>query len=388
MRPLSILGSTGSIGTQALQVVRQLQQADTGKVSIAGLAAGSNAELLIAQAREFCPRVVAVGDAGKYSQVKAALADLPIEVCCGEEGLIHVATLPEVQTVLAAIVGFAGLKPTMAAIEASKDIALANKETLVVAGHLFTDAVRQRGVQLLPVDSEHNAIYQCLVGESLGSVHRLLLTASGGPFRGYTGAQLATVTRAQALRHPNWEMGAKITIDSASLMNKCLEVIEARWLFDIPVDRIDIVVHPQSIVHSLVEFVDGSLKAQLGMPDMRVPIQYALTWPQRVPAPWPRFDFTRYPQLTFETPDAASFRSVGYARHVLEQKGNMPCILNAANEVAVELFLQERIEFTRIYDLIEQAMTHVTHIPEPSLEELLQTDAETRTLLQARAVTS
>jgi 1-deoxy-D-xylulose-5-phosphate reductoisomerase len=309
-------------------------------------------------------------------------------VLAGPEGLAQGATLPQVQTVLAAIVGFAGLQPTMAAVEAGKDIALANKETLVVAGSLFTERVKARGVQLLPVDSEHNALHQCLLGEDPAGIHRLVLTASGGPFRGYSAQQLATVSRAQALKHPNWDMGAKITIDSASLMNKCLEVIEARWLFDIPVERIDMVVHPQSIVHSLVEFVDGSLKAQMGMPDMRVPIQYALTFPQRVQASWPRFDFTRYPQLTFEQPDPAAFRSVGYAKAVLAKGGNLPCVLNAANEVAVQAFLQERIGFTQIYDLIETALAKASYLPQPTLEDLLDTDAHTRASMQAQSVTS
>lgn len=384
VKQIAILGSTGSIGTQALEVVQQHPQ----RLQVAGLAAGSNAELLIAQARTHRPACVAIGDAAKYAQVRDALADLPITVLAGPEGLAQVATLPQVQTVLAAIVGFAGLQPTMAAVEAGKDIALANKETLVVAGSLFTERVKARGVQLLPVDSEHNALHQCLLGEDPAGIHRLVLTASGGPFRGYSAQQLATVSRAQALKHPNWDMGAKITIDSASLMNKCLEVIEARWLFDIPVERIDMVVHPQSIVHSLVEFVDGSLKAQMGMPDMRVPIQYALTFPQRVQASWPRFDFTRYPQLTFEQPDPAAFRSVGYAKAVLAKGGNLPCVLNAANEVAVQAFLQERIGFTQIYDLIETALAKASYLPQPTLEDLLDTDAHTRASMQAQSVTS
>jgi 1-deoxy-D-xylulose-5-phosphate reductoisomerase len=384
LKQIAILGSTGSIGTQALEVVQQHPQL----LQVAGLAAGSNAELLIAQARTHRPACVAIGDATKYARVRDALADLPIAVLAGPEGLAQVATLPQVHTVLAAIVGFAGLQPTLAAVEAGKDIALANKETLVVAGSLFTERVKARGVQLLPVDSEHNALHQCLLGEDPAGIHRLVLTASGGPFRGYSAQQLATVSRAQALKHPNWDMGAKITIDSASLMNKCLEVIEARWLFDIPVERIDMVVHPQSIVHSLVEFVDGSLKAQMGMPDMRVPIQYALTFPLRVQAGWPRFDFTRYPQLTFEQPDPAAFRSVGYAKAVLAQGGNLPCVLNAANEVAVQAFLQERIGFTQIYDLIETALAKATYLPQPTLEDLLATDAHTRASMQAQSVTS
>lgn len=376
---IALLGSTGSIGTQALEVVRQQPH-----LQVSSLVAGRNAELLIQQALEFRPRLAVVGSEEQYATVRDALAHLPIEVMCGLEGMIAAATLPEVDVVLGAIVGFAGLQPTLAAIAAGKDIALANKETLVVAGQLVMEQVRQKGVALLPVDSEHSALFQCLVGEPASRIHKLVLTASGGPFRGYSAEQLAQVTKAQALKHPNWDMGAKITIDSASMMNKGLEVIEAHWLFDIPLQQIEVVVHPQSILHSLVEFVDGSWKAQLGLPDMRVPIQYALTYPDRLPSPNPRFDFAQYPQLTFEQVDTRIFRSLELAAEAIRQGGNLPCILNAANEVAVQAFLEEKIRFTQIFDLVEQAMQQQAHLPQPTLEDLLATDADTRALVRAR----
>ncbi|MCE3007966.1 MAG: 1-deoxy-D-xylulose-5-phosphate reductoisomerase [Bacteroidetes bacterium] len=374
---IALLGSTGSIGTQALEVVAAHPQ-----LRVSSLAAGRNLDLLVAQARRFRPSLVVIGDESRYAELTAALADLPgIRTAAGLQGMIEAATLPEVDTVLGAIVGFAGLQPTLAAIEAGKQIALANKETLVVAGELVMQRVRARGVQLLPVDSEHSAIFQCLQGEPAHRVQKLVLTASGGPFRGYDTQRLAQVSRAQALKHPNWEMGAKITIDSASMMNKGLEVIEARWLFDLPQDQIEVVVHPQSILHSLVAFVDGSWKAQLGLPDMRVPIQYALSYPDRLPHAQPDepgFSFANYPQLTFEPVDHSVFRSLDFAAEVLRDGGNRPCVLNAANEVAVQAFLEEKIRFTQLYDLVEAALHRVPAIPNPQLEDLLLTDAETR----------
>jgi 1-deoxy-D-xylulose-5-phosphate reductoisomerase len=374
-RNLSILGSTGSIGTQALEVVRQ----HPDRFRAVALTAGRNHELLIAQALEFNPSLVVITNETAYGFVKEALAGTPIEVVTSAEGLIQAAALAEVNLVLTALVGFAGLAPTLAALEAGKDIALANKETLVVAGEQVMALAKAKQLRILPVDSEHSAIYQCLVGEPIGSIEKIILTASGGPFRGYSAAQLEQVTLAQALKHPNWSMGSKITIDSASMMNKGLEVIEARWLFDVPPEQIEIVVHPQSIVHSLVEFVDGSLKAQLGLPDMRLPIQYALGLPERLQNEFPRFSFRNYPSLTFEEVDVTVFRTVGLAYEALRRGGNAACILNAANEAAVAAFLNERIRFVDIFRLLELAMTKVSFEAHPSIEALYATDKESRT---------
>ncbi|MDU0371058.1 1-deoxy-D-xylulose-5-phosphate reductoisomerase [Hymenobacter endophyticus] len=372
---VSLLGSTGSIGTQALDVVR----AQPGRFQVTALSAQSNADLLIAQAREFQPAAVVIGDEAKYQQVREALAGQPeTEVLAGAEALTEVAARPDADVVLTAMVGYAGLLPTVAAIRAGKDIALANKETLVVAGQLITGLVQEHGVQLLPVDSEHSAIFQCLVGEEQNPIEKIILTASGGPFRGRTREQLAQVTKAQALKHPNWDMGAKITIDSASLMNKGLEVIEAKWLFNLRNEQIDVVVHPQSIIHSLVQFEDGSLKAQLGLPDMKLPIQYALGYPRRLANQFPRFSFLDYPQLTFEQPDTTAFRNLALAFEALKRGGNAACILNAANEIAVAAFLRDEIGFLEMSDVVESSLARVSYLATPSLDDYVLTDQETR----------
>ncbi|RSK35519.1 1-deoxy-D-xylulose-5-phosphate reductoisomerase [Hymenobacter metallilatus] len=376
---VSLLGSTGSIGTQALDVVR----AQPGRFQVTALSAQSNAALLIAQAREFRPAAVVIGEESKYQQVREALAAQPeTEVLAGAAALTEVAARPDTDVVLTAMVGYAGLLPTVAAIRAGKDIALANKETLVVAGQLITGLVREHGVQLLPVDSEHSAIFQCLVGEERNPIEKIILTASGGPFRGRTREQLAQVTKAQALKHPNWDMGAKITIDSASLMNKGLEVIEAKWLFGLQNEQIDVVVHPQSIIHSLVQFEDGSLKAQLGLPDMKLPIQYALGYPQRLPNQFPRFSFLDYPQLTFEQPDTTAFRNLALAFEALRQGGNAACILNAANEIAVAAFLRDEIGFLEMSEVVESSLARVSYLATPSLDDYVLTDQETRRVAQ------
>lgn len=372
---VALLGSTGSIGTQALDVLR----AQPGRFVVSALSAQSNAELLVAQAREFRPVAVVIGDESRYAQVREALANQPeTEVLAGANALAEVAGRPDTDVVLTAMVGYAGLLPTVAAIKAGHDIALANKETLVVAGQLITELVREHNVKLLPVDSEHSAIFQCLVGEEQNPIEKIILTASGGPFRGRTREQLAQVTRAQALRHPNWEMGAKITIDSASLMNKGLEVIEAKWLFDLRDEQVEVVVHPQSIIHSLVQFEDGSLKAQLGLPDMKLPIQYALGYPQRLPNNFPRFSFLNYPQLTFEPADTTAFRNLGLAFEAMRRGGNAPCILNAANEIAVAAFLRDEIGFLQMSDVVETSLARVSYLAAPTLADYVATDQETR----------
>ena len=379
VKNIAILGSTGSIGTQALQVIGQNPKLFRAYV----LTALSNADLLIEQANSFLPEYVIIADEAKYPQVKAALAHLPVKVLAGYSAICELVTLPEVDTVLTALVGFAGLEPTIAAIKAGKTIALANKETLVVAGELITDLAKQHGVKILPVDSEHSAIFHCLAGEEGNSVEKLIITASGGPFRGKSSDFLATVTRAQALNHPNWVMGAKITIDSASLMNKGLEVIEAKWLFDVAIEQIEVVVHPQSIIHSMVQFEDGSIKAQMGLPDMRLPIQYALAYPERIKNNFKRFDFLNYPNLTFEKPDVATFRNLALAYEALNKAGNMPCIINAANEVAVAGFLNGEVGFLHMSDVIEACMQKITFMPKPQLADYLNTDKETRILAQS-----
>ena len=373
-RGIAVLGSTGSIGTQALEVIREQKES----LHVEVLSANSSADLLVAQALEFRPNAVVIGDDSKWKQVNDALFDHGIKVYSGNEALEQVVETDGIDMVLTAMVGAAGLKPTMRAISAGKHIALANKETLVVAGELVMKAAQQRGVAIHPVDSEHSAIYQCLAGETHNPIEKVILTASGGPFRGRSLASLEGVTKADALRHPNWEMGAKITIDSASLMNKGLEVIEAKWLFDVDADQIDVVVHPQSIVHSCVQFEDGSIKAQLGLPDMKLPIQYALTFPRRLANDFPRFNFMEHPSLTFEQPDTETFRNLALAFAALKEGGNAPAILNAANEVAVARFLKEDIEFLDLPRVVEHALGKVSHQPQHSLEDLLASDQEAR----------
>ena len=373
-RGIAVLGSTGSIGTQALDVIRE--QRDALHVEV--LSAHNNADLLVKQALEFKPNVVVIGNEGKWKEVNDALFDLGIKVYSSADALEQVVETDGIDMVLTAMVGAAGLKPTMRAIQAGKHIALANKETLVVAGELVMAAARKRGVDIHPVDSEHSAIYQCLAGEFHNPIEKVILTASGGPFRGRDLASLEGVTKTDALKHPNWDMGAKITIDSASLMNKGLEVIEAKWLFDVDPDQIDVVVHPQSIVHSCVQFTDGSIKAQLGLPDMKLPIQYALTYPRRLANAFPRFSFMDYPELTFEQPDAKTFRNLALAFDALRTGGNAPAVLNAANEIAVIRFLRDELTFLDLPRVVEQALERMTWMSKPSLDDLVASDAEAR----------
>lgn len=373
MKKIAILGSTGSIGTQTLNVVRR--HGDLFAVEV--LCAGSNADLLVAQALEFNPNAVVIADESKYEQVRKALAATDIKVFAGEAAIEDLMTMESIDIVVAAIVGFAGLRPTLKALECGKPVALANKETMVVAGSIVTAAAMRHKVPILPVDSEHSAIFQCLVGEC-SPVDKILLTASGGPFRGYSRERLASVTVEQALHHPNWSMGRKVTVDSATLMNKGLEVIEARWLFGVDANDIEVVVHPQSVVHSMVQFSDGSIKAQLGVPTMETPIQYALTFPERVESHLPRLDFADYPSLTFEKPDRSAFRCLDLAYRAIAQGGNMPCVMNAANEVAVQRFLGGVIGFLDIADVVEHAMQTAPFVADPSLADLLATDAEIR----------
>ena len=374
MKKLAILGSTGSIGTQALDVV----SAHPDEFSVEVLTAHSNADLLISQALKYKVNSVVIGDESKYETVKNALWEAGVKVYAGAKALEQIVESTEVEMVLTALVGAAGLRPTINAIEAGKQIALANKETLVVAGDLVTKLARQKGVNIYPVDSEHSAIFQCLAGEWDNKIEKIYLTASGGPFRGKSKEELATVTKAQALKHPNWDMGAKITIDSASLMNKGLEVIEAKWLFNLQPDQIDVIVHPQSIIHSIVQFEDGSMKAQMGLPDMKLPIQYALGYPKRLAADFPRFNFMNYPQLTFEQPDRETFRCLNLAFDAMKQGGNMACIMNAANEIAVALFLQDKIGFLQIADVVERTMEKAAFIAQPSLDDFIASDDEAR----------
>ncbi|GIV40436.1 MAG: 1-deoxy-D-xylulose 5-phosphate reductoisomerase [Thermonema sp.] len=373
-RRVAILGSTGSIGTQALEVIRE--QADYLEVEV--LTAHNNVDLLIEQSIAFQPNAVVIGNPAHYDKLKEALAPYPVKVYAGEKALCQIVEMDSIDIVLTAMVGFAGLRPTIHAIEAGKPIALANKETLVVAGAYITRLARERGVNIYPVDSEHSAIFQCLVGEFHNPIEKIILTASGGPFRGYSREQLAGVRKEQALKHPNWNMGAKITIDSATLMNKGLEVIEAKWLFGLSPEQIEVVVHPQSIIHSMVQFEDGSIKAQMGLPDMKLPILFALSYPLRYRTSFPRFDFTAYPQLTFEQPDLQAFPCLRLAYEALRQGGNMPCVLNAANEVAVAAFLQDQIDFLDIPVLIESCMQRMDYIADPSPEDYFATDRQTR----------
>lgn len=371
---IAILGSTGSIGTQALEVIA----AHPDKFVAEVLTAQNNAGLLISQALKFQPNAVVIGRDDLYEQVRDALLPHDIKVYAGEKALASVVEMESIDIVLTALVGYAGLQPTIRAIEAGKHIALANKETLVVAGELVTNLAQEKGVNIYPVDSEHSAIFQCIVGEFHNPIEKIILTASGGPFRGKSREELLAVTKAQALKHPNWDMGAKITIDSASLMNKGLEVIEAKWLFGLKPGQVEVVVHPQSIIHSMVQFTDSSIKAQMGLPDMRLPIQFALSYPERIKADFPRLNFMDYPQLTFEQPDMKTFPNLGLAFDALERGGNAPCILNAANEIAVAEFLQDKVGFLGMSDIIAECLQSVSFVQKPTLEDYIATDGETR----------
>jgi 1-deoxy-D-xylulose-5-phosphate reductoisomerase len=375
---IAILGSTGSIGTQALDVIGA--NPDLFRAYI--LTAQTSADLLIAQALQFDPAYAIICDESKYQYVKDSLANTSVKVLAGINAITEIVTHPEIHTVLTAMVGFAGLEPTIAAIKAGKEIALANKETLVVAGELITGLAEQHNVKILPVDSEHSAIFQCLAGEENNPIEKIILTASGGPFRGKSPDFLANVMREDALKHPNWVMGAKITIDSASLMNKGLEVIEAKWLFGLETEQIDVIVHPQSIVHSMVQFEDGSIKAQMGLPDMKLPIQYAFTYPNRLKNTFKRFNFTDYPNLSFEKADTKTFRNLAIAYEALKQGGNMPCIINAANEIVVKGFLDNQIGFLAMSDIIETCMQSINFLAHPRLDDYLNTDKETRIFAQ------
>ncbi|MCC6600906.1 MAG: 1-deoxy-D-xylulose-5-phosphate reductoisomerase [Crocinitomicaceae bacterium] len=374
MKRIAILGSTGSIGTQALEVIA----AHPCDFSLEVLTANENADLLIKQALQFKPNSVVIGDEKKYISVKEVLWNEGIKVFAGKQALNQIVESTEIDTVLTAVVGAAGLEPTLNAIKSKKNIALANKETLVVAGALITETARKNGVNIYPVDSEHSAIFQCLSGEWHNPIEKIYLTASGGPFRGKMREDIISVTPQQALKHPNWGMGQKITIDSATMMNKGLEVIEAHWLFNLNPKQIEVIIHPQSIIHSIVQFEDGSMKAQMGLPDMKLPIQYALSYPKRLHSDFLRFDFLNYPKLTFELPDKETFRALHLAYVALEKEGNIPCAMNAANEVAVSLFLEGRISFLEITEVVEECMSNTLHIPTPTLDELIQTDIESR----------
>lgn len=376
IKNIAIIGSTGSIGTQALEVIRE----NPNHFSVEVLVGNSNADLLIQQALEFKPNSVVIADESKYQKVKDILFNEGIKVFAGAKAVEQIVESETIDIVLACIVGYAGLASTINAIKHKKTIALANKETLVVAGDLVTALARENAVNIYPVDSEHSAIFQCLAGEWDNKIEKIYLTASGGPFRGKTRKDLETVTRAQALKHPNWSMGAKITIDSASLMNKGLEVIEAKWLFNLKPEQIDVIVHPQSIVHSLVQFEDGSMKAQMGLPDMKLPIQYAFSYPARVKNNFKRFDFFNYPNLTFEKPDTETFTNLALAFEAMKQGGNMPCVLNAANEIAVDAFLKDKIKFLEMSEVIEQCLAKTTLIPKPTYQQYIECDMETRKL--------
>lgn len=375
-RQLAILGSTGSIGTQALEVVSE----HPDRFEVYALTANNQVDLLINQARKFMPDVVVIANEQKYPELKEALEDLPIKVWAGSDAIAQVVQAAPIDMVLTAMVGYAGLKPTIAAIKAGKAIALANKETLVVAGELITALAREHHVPILPVDSEHSAIFQCLNGAYDNPIEKILLTASGGPFREKSLEELACVTKEQALKHPNWHMGAKITIDSASMMNKGFEMIEAKWLFGVLPEQIQIVVHPQSVIHSMVQFEDGAVIAQLGIPDMKLPIAYAFSYPERMKSKEPRLDFRQYATLTFEEPDMRRFRNLVYAFDAVRKGGNMPCILNAANEIVVSAFLQDKIGFLQMSDIIEKTMEVTTFIPNPTYEDYVNTDMEARRL--------
>ena len=375
-RQLAILGSTGSIGTQALEVVSE----HSDLFEVYALTANNQVDLLINQARKYMPEVVVIANERKYPELKEALEDLPIKVWAGADAIAQMVQSEPIDMVLTAMVGYSGLRPTLSAIKAGKAIALANKETLVVAGELIMKLAAEHKVPILPVDSEHSAIFQCLTGAYDNPIEKILLTASGGPFRRKTLEELATVTKAQALRHPNWTMGAKITIDSASMMNKGFEMIEAKWLFDVTPDQVQVVVHPQSVIHSMVQFEDGAVIAQLGIPDMKLPIAYAFSFPTRMRSMAPRLDFNQYSTLTFEEPDMERFRNLAFAFEAARQGGNMPCILNAANEVVVAAFLQDRIGFLQMSDVIERTMRKASFIVNPSYEDYVATDTEARRL--------
>jgi 1-deoxy-D-xylulose-5-phosphate reductoisomerase len=371
---VAILGSTGSIGTQALEVI----SSNSEHFDLQVITAGKNADLLIDQARKFQPNSVVISDESQYIKVKEALWSEGIHVYCGEEALCQVVESNEIQIVLTALVGYAGLKPTIHAINAGKNIALANKETLVVAGELITKLAKEKGVNIYPVDSEHSAIFQCIVGEFHNPIEKIYLTASGGPFLGFSFEKLQTVTVEQALKHPNWSMGSKITIDSASLMNKGLEVIEAKWLFGLTSEQINVIVHPQSIIHSLVQFEDGSMKAQMGLPDMKLPIQFALTYPNRLKTDFKRFNFLNYPQLTFESPDRKLFKNLDLAYRALEENGTTACTLNAANEISVEAFLNKKISFIEIAQINENVINSFSNKLNPSYEDYVSADLNAR----------
>ena len=375
-RQLAILGSTGSIGTQALEVVSE----HSDLFEVYALTANNQVDLLINQARKYMPEVVVIANERKYPELKEALEDLPIKVWAGADSIAQMVQSEPIDMVLTAMVGYSGLRPTISAIKAGKAIALANKETLVVAGELIMKLAAEHKVPILPVDSEHSAIFQCLTGAYDNPIEKILLTASGGPFRRKTLEELATVTKAQALRHPNWTMGAKITIDSASMMNKGFEMIEAKWLFDVTPDQVQVVVHPQSVIHAMVQFEDGAVIAQLGIPDMKLPIAYAFSFPTRMRSMAPRLDFNQYSTLTFEEPDMERFRNLAFAFEAARQGGNMPCILNAANEVVVAAFLQDRIGFLQMSDVIERTMRKASFIVNPSYEDYVATDTEARRL--------
>ena len=381
MKKISILGSTGSIGTQTLEVVRS-----NGDIQVTALAAGHNITMLEAQIREFRPSIACVWDEEKAAELKTAVADLPVKVVSGMEGLMEAAAEPEAEIVVTAVVGMIGIRPTIAAMEAGKDIALANKETLVTAGHIIMKLAREKGVRILPVDSEHSAIFQCLNGEREhgNRIHKILLTASGGPFRGWTHEQLKTVTPADALKHPNWSMGHKITIDSSTMVNKGLEVMEARWLFDVDMDRIQVVVQPQSIIHSMVEFEDGAVMAQLGTPDMKLPIQYALYYPERRYLPGDRLDFETLSEIRFEKPDMETFRGLKLAYEAGRAGGTLPVVFNAANEKAVGKFLKGEISYLTIIDMIEESMKNHQRIADPTVEEILEAEKETYEFIESR----
>ena len=373
---IAILGSTGSIGTQTLEVVEQ--NPDHFQVEV--LTANNNIDLLVKQAKKFNPNIVVIANECRYKSLQEALKDEDIKVFAGKEALEQVVQIDNIDLVLTAMVGYSGLLPTINAIKAGKHIALANKETLVVAGEIITREALKNKVSIYPVDSEHSAIFQCLTGEHMNEIEKIYLTASGGPFRGFSQKMLEKVTTADALNHPNWDMGAKITIDSASMMNKGFEVIEAKWLFDLNPEEIDVIVHPQSIIHSIVQFGDGSMKAQMGLPDMKLPIQYAMNFPHRLPSNFDRFNFLDYPMLTFEQPDTKKFRNLALAFEALNRGGNMPCILNAANEIVVQAFLREEIRFVEMPDIIEKSMQKVNYISNPDLDDYIRTDKETRLL--------
>ncbi len=375
-KQIAILGSTGSIGTQALEVIEE----NSELFEVYAITANNQVDLLIEQARKFHPEVVAIANETHYSKLKESLADLPIKVFAGNEAITQVAEMQPIDMVLTAMVGYSGLKPTIKAIEAGKKIALANKETLVVAGELICELVEKHKSAILPVDSEHSAIFQCLTGEGNNPIEKLILTASGGPFRTKNLAELQHVTSAQALKHPNWDMGAKITIDSASMMNKGFEIIEAKWLFGVAPEQIDVVVHPQSIIHSMVQFADGSIKAQLGLPDMKLPIQYAFTYPDRLKTNFPRLDFNICTQFTFEQPDTERFRNLAFAYYAMEKGGNMPCILNAANEIVVAEFLKDKIGFLQMSDIIEEVMAKAHFVAKPTYDDYVATDEAVRAL--------